>query len=418
MLDFEIKISILNSMKKMIPTLRLEVGMYLCTNIYDQKGVLLISKDRKIESELQLRRIIQADNHYTFIDTDKGKDVDHNVLYKNFDEMNLYSHSYEVKELIDFAKEFDNAKNLYSNMTKKTEKIFESIMNGNSKVTLPIVLSFIENIIRSIDRSNQALFTIAKTRPTSSYLLSHSVNVAIIAVLLGKFLEYPKEWIIDLCIAAFFHDIGMLEIPAEIYDKPDKLDGSEWIEMKRHPEYSFKIANNIPGFPKRALIAILQHHERADGSGYPKGILSEKISESSRIIAITDVFDALTSRKIYRDELAIHEGLSTLFRIVELRSPLMEKFVTLLGVYPIGTFVKLTTGELGIVISVNHDSLLRPKVGIVFDKDRVKRKSLYEFIDLSIHEKECAVERTLDPKIWEIDVADYLGKLVPEELNL
>jgi len=160
----------------------------------------------------------------------------------------------------------------------------------------------------------------------------------------------------------------------------------------------------------------LEHHEREDGSGYPKGLLGNDISDFARIITVADVFDALTSTKVYNEGVALHEGLSTLYRVYGLSTEIVEKFINLMGVFPLGTFVKLTTGEVGIVISVNHDSLLRPKVGIVYDSDRVKRKSLYEYIDLAEVEIEIAIEKVLDPELWEVSIAEYLEHLIPEEM--
>jgi len=403
-------------MKKMIPTLSLEVVMYLCTNIYDSRGVLLLSKDKTIESERQLRRILEASNYYTFIDTEKGKDLEIGDFARSSKDLQLYSFTYETNALIEFAEEYENSKFIYFNAHQEIERLFDLLKNRKFPIQLERIRSLMEKFLGSIERSKNALFILSKTHPMGSYLLSRAINVAVIAMLLGEFLNFGREEIIGLGLAGLFHDVGNFLIPEEILNKPSRLTDKEWEVIKRHPVLSAEIIKNIPGFPEISLRAILEHHERVDGSGYPEGLVGESISKFARVLAIADVFDALTSKRPYNEGLTLHEGVSILFRMEELKSDFVEKFISLMGIYPIGTFVKLTTGELGLVISVNHDSLLRPKVGIIFDADRVKRKSLYEYIDLAESEKEVAIEKVLDPSLWEIDVAEYFENLIPEEL--
>jgi HD-GYP domain-containing protein (c-di-GMP phosphodiesterase class II) len=400
----------------MVPTLSLEVGMYICTNIYDSKGTLLLAKDNVIDSDMKLRRIIEASNYYTFIDTERGRDLGFGNAILNNNEIPLYSYSYESNELIEFAEEFDNGKMLYNVVVQDIENIFKNIQKGNYLIPLNKILSILKRFQKSIDRSNSALFVIGKIFGIGSYLLSHTFNVTVISMLLAKFLEFTHEDVLKVGLAGFFHDIGQIMVSEEILNKTSKLTDEEWDEVKKHPIYSVEIVRGIPEFPSISLKAIFEHHERSNGSGYPKGLKGESISKFAQIVSVADVFDALTSKRPYNEGLPLFEGISVLYQNEEMKSDIVNRFISLIGVYPLGTLVKLTTGEVGIVISVNHESLLRPKVGVVYDADRVRRKSLYEYINLSDIDKEIAIEKVLEPRQWEINVPEYIEHIIPENL--
>jgi len=400
----------------MIPTVSLEIGMYLCTNIYDSSGTLLLAKDNLIESDRQLSRILEATNYYTFIDTEKGRDVKIDDIVIDRNENPYFSYTYEASQIIEFAREFEIAKSLFINSVDETERLLDDEQNGYSSIHLTKVINLLNKFIESIERSSKALFIIAKTFQSKNYLIYHTLNVTIISMLLAKYSGYKRQDIIGIGLAGYFHDFGLAEVPADILNKNDKLTDDEWVIIKRHPKFSLDRIKNISGFPSESIQAILEHHERIDGSGYPKGLHGESISDFAGIVAIADVFDAMTTNRSYNEGFSLHEGVSVLYGLKELKSDLIGKFINVIGIYPIGTLVKLTSGEVGIVISVNSESLLRPMIGVVFDAERVKRENLYEYIDLSNVLEESAIEKVLEPKIWEIDISEYFENLVPYEL--
>jgi HD-GYP domain-containing protein (c-di-GMP phosphodiesterase class II) len=250
------------------------------------------------------------------------------------------------------------------------------------------------------------------------YTLNHSMNVCILSVALGRRLGLDRNELVDLGISSFFHDFGKLDTPKEILEKPSKLEDQEREIIEKHPYQGaqklvhFKEFRNLP---LRAIHVALEHHIKEDLTGYPRYFKRKTTNLFSKIVKITDVFDAITTKRVYRTkEFTRDEALNLMLAQSgqEFQPVLLREFVKMMGVYPVGTLVALTTGELGIVVENNSETmfLLRPKVRLITEASGNKIEG--DVVDLSETEPGAktyarTIVKTLDPEKYRIRVADY-----------
>lgn len=204
------------------------------------------------------------------------------------------------------------------------------------------------------------------------YLFSHSVNVSILATTIGLALGYGETDLVDFCAASLLHDIGMLKIAEDIIQKPSELTTEEQELVKRHPFFGLELLKKVKDSPKFAPEVIYQHHERVDGTGYPEGKKGDEISERAKIVAIIEVYEAITHSRPYRKKKCIpYEGVKKI--IQEERSSfdlkLIKVFLNFITPYPLGSFVHLNNGEIGRVVAINESLPLRPVVEIYYDAE-------------------------------------------------
>jgi HD-GYP domain-containing protein (c-di-GMP phosphodiesterase class II) len=245
------------------------------------------------------------------------------------------------------------------------------------------------------------------------YTFTHSVNTAILAVSLGTFLSFSKPQLAALGVAGLMHDIGKVSVPIEIINKPGKLTDDEWEEVKRHPIEGALILADIPGVSKMAMVAAFEHHQHGDVRGYPRMDDSHQQHLFSQIVAISDAYEALTAARVYYSiqmpaEKAVQILLSK--RGSTFNPILVKAFVNMIGIFPIGTILKLDTGEIGLVVHQTRD-LMRPRVLLLskFDgseKDSGTEASLLE--TLSGRYKRTAIG-TINPYTAKIDIKKYLA---------
>jgi len=204
------------------------------------------------------------------------------------------------------------------------------------------------------------------THTYDSYTFSHSVNVAVLSILLGKSLNYDKLKLQKLGTGSILHDIGKTLLPEKILSKKKELTEKEYKLVKKHPRLGYDYLENNDISPV-AKNPILYHHERIDGSGYPKGITIDEMHDFTKIVAITDVFDALTSDRVYRKRWPTFKTINYLMSHTNNKFDLkmVKNFVRNLTIYPNGTQVKLSNGEKGIVKEQNPNYPTRPIIRII-----------------------------------------------------
>lgn len=249
------------------------------------------------------------------------------------------------------------------------------------------------------------------------YTFNHSVNVSIYSLAMGKRLGFSKRSLTDLGITALLHDIGKSKIPREILNKPAPLDEEEWGVMKRHPLMGVEIVLNLKQLGEinpRMVIGIFDHHIKSDLTGYPKLFRKREVSLFGRIVQIADAYDAMTTPRIYkRIPYTPEQALAVMLRErgIHFDPILLKIFISLVGIYPIGSLVLLNTHEIGIVYKPNHDSgfLDRPTILLVDRNQKGEiKKALIDLTetDASGHYKRSIV-KTLDPYKYHIDIVKY-----------
>ena len=248
------------------------------------------------------------------------------------------------------------------------KNMFQNIKNGE-KIDYNTASKFVCSVVEESMITSDILVTMNNLGKLSEYDYYHAVNVCILSITIGKKLGLSKLELKELGNAAFFHDIGKSKIDEKILHKPGKLTDEEFAKVKQHPQLSCDILKESTSVPVQILKAIAQHHERSDGTGYPKGLKERDISEYAKIISIADVYDAATSDKSYRECQTPVQALKFIFSWSgrQFNEALVKFFISLMGVYPVGTTVNLDSGEYAVVIEVNKSKSMMPKVLVVTD---------------------------------------------------
>ncbi len=281
----------------------------------------------------------------------------------------------------------------------------------------PIVVSrtkrIVHSVIDQVSNDGSALMELASIKNFDEYTYAHSVNVSIYALTLGFRLGLSRPELSELGVAALFHDVGKAKLPRDLVTKPGRFDDFDWVQMRRHPLLgAITIAETmrLDSHSARALVAAYEHHINPDGTGYPTLSEPRQINLYSRIIAIADTFDALTSGRVYiKQAIPPDEVLRKMVyqMAAKFDNFLLKLFVNIIGIYPVGSLVLLTDRSLGIVTKTNPAELSRPEIRLIADRDG--RKTVPEWFDLADPaNRSVDVARCLDPDQYGINVTKYI----------
>jgi len=217
-------------------------------------------------------------------------------------------------------------------------------------------------------------------------LFCHSLNVAIYTLALAIAMKLNKHQCFEIGMGALLHDIGKMKIPRKILDKPGKLTHEEFEEIKRHTEYGFDILRRAEDIPLLSAHCAFQHHERLNGTGYPRQLSGGEIHLYGKIMAVADVFDAMTTNRVYRQGHLPNDALEHLFAGANILydQKVVDLFRDTISLYPVGATVRLSTGESGVVVKNNRMYPQRPVIRIFSDQADQPLRSPYE-LDLSKH---------------------------------
>lgn len=239
-------------------------------------------------------------------------------------------------------------------------------------IELREIAPLVDDMLESLERRPHALVGLCRLRDKDRYTFEHSVSVGILTSSVGRSLGLQQHELRELALGGLLHDVGKSRTPSRILNKPGRLTENEYAVMRRHVEHGEAIAAPIEGLTPEVLNAVTQHHERLDGSGYPRGLKGEQISRAGRIIAVCDVYDAMTADRCYRagEEPTkvmrmLLEGCDTQFDTAH-----VHHLIRCVGIYPIGALVSMASGRLGMVMRPGEKGLLYPVVRVFYDIGR------------------------------------------------
>jgi len=271
-----------------------------------------------------------------------------------------------------------------------------------------VVQAMVDDILDNRD----ALMGLTSIKMYDEYTFAHSVNTAILAISLGTFLSLEKTHVAALGVAGLLHDIGKVRVPAEIINKPGKLTDEEWEVVKRHPVEGALILSDIPGVTKLAMVTAFEHHQHGDVRGYPAidDILQQH--PFSQIVSLADAYDALTAVRVYYSaQLPPDQAVRILLkkRGGAFDPALVKTFVNMIGIFPIGTLLKLDTGEIGLVMRQTRD-LMRPRVLLLsrFDGSEKETGAEVSLLETAGGRYRRTVIGAIDPYKARINVKRYL----------
>lgn len=279
--------------------------------------------------------------------------------------------------------QFNSNKNRHTRNKHLTRSFMDEVRLGQA-FDISALNHMVSDWAGDIVRSPDMLMWVSKIREKDNYTSDHCMNVAILAMVFGRSLGANLEEIKRLGISGLLHDIGKMRIPDSILNKEGKLSDEEYQIICQHPKLGREILLSDRTVPSAAIDACYNHHENLDGSGYPNKKKAAGISDVSRIITICDVYDAITSDRIYKKGQTSQAAMKILYnnRGQKFDAQLVEAFIKCIGTYPAGSIVELRSREVGIVISINYKNRHLPKIIIV--RGANKRRCTEKVVDLQV----------------------------------
>lgn len=295
------------------------------------------------------------------------------------------------------------------------KKTLEAICTSLGEVRqeqLRQISPLVTELAEAVKRNADALLWLTRLKTTDQYSYDHAVDVSIHLMMFGRFLNLPEPSIHQLGFAGMMQDIGKIRIPTEILNKPESLTDEEYDLVQSHVASSLSMLEDHVDVPQEVLEIIASHHERHDGSGYPRRLSDEKIVLGGELAGMMDAYCAMTRNRAYNTAVSHQRALESLLltRGRQFRAPLVDQFIQCMGLYPVGTLVELNTGEVAVVIQQNKVRRLQPRVLVVLAADKsVERYPAV--LDLIMHPQTPEGEnyrilRSLPPDAYGIDPAE------------
>ena len=274
---------------------------------------------------------------------------------------------------IPYGQDIEKAVQIKDRASLVANKVFQNVRMGKP-VTLEPVKDSVHAIIDSIQHNPDSLLSLLMLKNHDEYTFMHSVNACILLTAFCQSLQMDENITAAVGIGGILHDIGKARISNQILDKPGPLTNSEFARVRRHVEFGTHILERTPNIHQTSIQVVSQHHERLDGSGYPHGLKGDQITRIGQMVAIVDIYDAITTTTSYHKGKQPHDVLKEMmsWRNTLIDDTLLQQFVHCVGIYPIGTVVMLENGLIGVVTRPNRESLLHPTINIIIDSQKKK----------------------------------------------
>lgn len=318
----------------------------------------------------------------------------------------------------EFTDELPKARDLYQYSHSFIDGLFEDIRENRS-VDVEQARELTNQTVESVLANENAMLWLAQLKRKDEYTSQHSINVSTVAIMFGSYLGLGEGELQMLGMGALLHDIGKMRIPLEVLNQTQRLSPEEISIMRQHPELGVAILDEAKGkVPPQVRAVVHAHHERYDGKGYPRGIKGAAIGKLPMIVTLADVYDAMTSDRVYRKRLSPHEVLNMMYSWGgSVFSPeLLEEFIGCLGIYPVGSIVELNSGEVALVMTINRERHLLPQVLLVLDRDK-RRYSQPKQLNLELFQhggERLQISRILPSDAYDIDVRQIVMNFQPE----
>lgn len=279
------------------------------------------------------------------------------------------------QEHVPVEQEIINIAPVYEKTQVATRAIFEAIA-AEGDIDLSGVHDSLDQMVESIERNPDALMWLSKLKQTDGYSYNHALNVSINIMALAQFMSLPKYQVKELGMAGLLQDIGKVKIAPELLTKTSPITAGERLILESHVKDSISLLEQIKGISPPVLYTIEQHHERYDGSGYPKKLINKQISLQGQLAGLVDTYCAMTTDKPYAKGLYNQEALDEIYtlRDTKFNPVLIEQLVQFLGIYPVSSLVELNTGEVAVVVEQNFIRRLLPRVMVLLAPDKTRNK--------------------------------------------
>jgi len=417
----------------------LRIGQKMPCHAFTRYGVLLLAQGEILATPTQLDRLSYPDVIFSIepppmlVDAIRERQaalglIEDNRIARNFSgEMTpsvvgkeLEDQPIEFEEsalVVPFVEEISIAREIYQDTSFYVVDLLAQVRAGKP-IDLYETTNLLMRVMDSLDRNERALASLLRLKDMDTYTFTHSINTCVFSMMLARHVKQnvnPKA----LAIGALLHDVGKTFLPAELLTKEDRLTPSEWNLIRTHPEAGVDIIKLVEGYQEEFAEPILQHHERLDGSGYPAQLKGDAISLMGRIVAIADMYDALTSDRPYRGALSpptamrcISSDAGVLFDL-----ELVRTFIGIVGIFPVASLARMNTGELAIVVKVNPQAVLKPIILVISDASGTPLLKS-QLINLAVppYLNTKAIVGLEDARDFKIDVDECLASVSEESI--
>ena len=375
-----------------------------------------LSRRIKIGDDKTIKTIINCGICEVYIDTEKGLDVADAQAVKEVKKeieallenaAGTHAEELDMRPEVPIEQELARARKIQKQARQTIQNIMDDIRFGK-QVETEKVKRVVENMVESIFRNQDALISLGKIRKKDEYTYFHSVSVGVLMISFARQMGFDRQSIQEVGIGAMLHDIGKMKVSYEILNHNGKLTPEQFEKIKKHVVFSKRILEETDGISKISVTVAAQHHERLDGSGYPEKLQGDDISIFGQMTAIVDVYDAMTADRSYQKKFIPSEVLKKLYEWSRhhFNRDLVQKFIRCVGIYPIGTLVRLESGMLGVIMHHSEKSLLEPVVRVIFNPARETLIMPYD-IDLSNNGGD-HITGYESPEKWDINPLAYL----------
>jgi HD-GYP domain-containing protein (c-di-GMP phosphodiesterase class II) len=316
------------------------------------------------------------------------------------------------KKSVTLKEEIQKAETAHTQLTGTYQCIYQDVLN-NKKLDMAQIKEAMSPMVDTVVRNPDAFILLTNLKKSDSYAYNHSMSCSVLAVALGRHIGLPRLMLRDLALGAMLFDVGRAQLPQGLLSAERKLDTQEMKTIHKHVEIGMVAVAKTPNASKDVLDMVATHHERFDGSGYPRGLKGEEIPLFGRIAGIVDCYDAITSHRPYADTLSSYEAAKVLYewRDKEFQGALVEQFIQVVGIYTMGTIVELTDGRIGVVSTLHREARMRPVVTILLNRDKEFMDD-FEEVDLrrektGLDGNELKIKHSLPNGSYDIDPAEY-----------
>ncbi len=339
--------------RKYMRTRQLKPGMKIDQSVVDRLGRNLVARG-SILDEYVIESLLKLGVMNVYIQDGEIDPEEEKIVISD-----------EAKKNIEKLHTEDRSKVKLSNSVR--ERVAHGIQyiygNAESENLSQTTANITNDLLDAIDSNNAIAIDINELKTSDEYTFKHSVDVATIAMILAKRQGLPRQDIYQIGVAGLLHDVGKTRVPLEILNKPGRLDEKEFEVMKQHSVYGYRMVKDKPNFNEAISLAVLQHHEKINGLGYPMGVNEKQITPYAKILSVADIYDALVTERPYKQAFSQRDAVEMIMSMTnELDMGAMKSFLESMILYPVGSVVDLSNGEKAKVVRNSPHYILRPTV--------------------------------------------------------
>ncbi|WP_426358127.1 HD-GYP domain-containing protein [Pseudocolwellia sp. HL-MZ19] len=407
-----------NTLSKLIPVKELKLGMYVL-EVKSENRFIKIKTKGLVKSDSIIKQLKEQGVTDVFVRNDKAADMVQESTIDETPEEEITPTSIDADspekipqptpKKVTVAEEFHQSCKVYDNATNTIKAIFDDI-SADQKINITAINELANDITDSILRNEYAISILTRIREKDTYQWEHAINTAILVCGFSLFIGMKKETATQIAIGALLHDVGVAKLPKALLNKKEKLTTNEQTLVEKHVLWGHQICSNDGLSNKITTDMLVNHHERLDGSGYPRGLKGAKLSKLARITAIVDVYDAMTGNKHYKKgEQPINALRYLISKNEKFDRSLVQQFIKYIGVHPVGSLVKLSNETLAIVTEGNRNDPLNP-TAIAFYNTKVGANITSKKYILD--EEALSITTAARPEDYQINIAKVIRKIL------